>query len=279
MVTTDGSGDSMWNAASHHGDLGLMRVPVAQFTPEVTRVSRDAYRGLEPLTSSYGSAYGLHNRFVGDYLVYGNESGDGNQGVQVFDLNNNRSTRLATTHATARIEPIGSDALIVGNNGSDLVFDAIALNSTPELAGEYTIRGASQGESRSHGFFYLPSGSRTGMLGLPITRGPDYGDWRNLSNTSSAVTFLSVDALHFAPLGELRSSRENAADDHCVASCTDWYGNARPIFWHGRTFALLGYELVEGSLSGGRMDALRRVNMLSATQHNGGTNAFDNLVE
>ena len=39
----------------------------------------------------------------------------------------------------------------------------------------------------------------------------------------------------------------------------DWYGNARPLFLRGRVFALLGYELVEGSLRGGRFVETRRV--------------------
>lgn len=40
----------------------------------------------------------------------------------------------------------------------------------------------------------------------------------------------------------------------------DWYGNARPLFLRGRVFALLGYEIVEGTLDDGRMKELRRVN-------------------
>ena len=46
---------------------------------------------------------------------------------------------------------------------------------------------------------------------------------------------------------------------NCIASCVDWYGNARPIFLGGRVFALMGYELVEGALAGGRISERRRV--------------------
>jgi len=71
-------------------------------------------------------------------------------------------------------------------------------------------------------------------------------------------------------------------DDRCVASCADWYGNARPIFWRSRVFALLGYELVEGSLAGGRMRETRRVDFLR-TQINGASdrsgNVFNNLPD
>ena len=48
-------------------------------------------------------------------------------------------------------------------------------------------------------------------------------------------------------------------DDACRASCVDWYGNARPLFLRGRVFALLGYELVEGSIRAGRISEVRRV--------------------
>jgi hypothetical protein len=49
-------------------------------------------------------------------------------------------------------------------------------------------------------------------------------------------------------------------NDKCRASCVDWYGNARPLFLHGRVFALLGYELVEGQIDDGRIREVRRIN-------------------
>jgi hypothetical protein len=45
----------------------------------------------------------------------------------------------------------------------------------------------------------------------------------------------------------------------------DWYGNARPLFLRGRVFALLGYELVEGTLDDGRLRELRRVTFAPRT--------------
>jgi hypothetical protein len=47
-------------------------------------------------------------------------------------------------------------------------------------------------------------------------------------------------------------------------SCVDWYGNARPIFYKGRVFALLGYELVEADISRGRVRETDRTNLLGA---------------
>ena len=58
--------------------------------------------------------------------------------------------------------------------------------------------------------------------------------------------------------GELEPHTAGATADGCRASCVDWYGNARPLFLRGRPFALLGYELVEGRLDGGRIVERRR---------------------
>jgi hypothetical protein len=170
----------------------------------------------------------------------------------------------------------------VGNEPGGLTFSAVALDETPTLAGRHTVRNAAQGETRSHGFFYLPDGDRRGTLGLPVTAGGDGDGWRQLRGVSSAVMFLGVEGLRFRELGALRSGATAAVDDHCVASCADWYGNARPIFWRNRVFALLGYELVEGDLTGGRVRETRRTDFLRALI-NGATdrsgNVFNNLPD
>lgn len=49
-----------------------------------------------------------------------------------------------------------------------------------------------------------------------------------------------------------------------MASCVDWYGDARPIFLRGRVYALLGYELVEGDAAGERIRETRRVTFAPA---------------
>ena len=68
--------------------------------------------------------------------------------------------------------------------------------------------------------------------------------------SAAAMLFLRRDARRFSPAGELAAQTRGVVDDDCQASCTDWYGNARPIFLGDRVFALLGYELVEGRNAG-----------------------------
>ena len=94
------------------------------------------------------------------------------------------------------------------------------------------------------------------------------------------MLFLREQALDFRLLGSLQS-RGGALDDGCKASCVDWYGNARPIFLGGRVFALLGYELVEGRLSGSgpreQIEERRRVSFAPTAQgQNGRYSPFGN---
>ena len=60
-------------------------------------------------------------------------------------------------------------------------------------------------------------------------------------------------------MGALDSHAKAGVNDECKASWVDWYGNARPIFIGKRVFALLGYELVEGTFTDNRITERRRV--------------------
>ena len=73
------------------------------------------------------------------------------------------------------------------------------------------------------------------------------------------MLFLRRQDSRLFPAGELAAQMQSVSDDGCHASCVDWYGNARPIFLGGRTFALLGYELVEGRLVDSRIREIGRV--------------------
>ena len=97
------------------------------------------------------------------------------------------------------------------------------------------------------------------MLGLPVARPLAYSPSRFLGS-SAAMLFLRREQRRLSPAGELEAHAEKARDDGCIVSCVDWYGNARPIFLGDRTFALLGYELVEGRVSGGRIREVARLN-------------------
>jgi len=261
LVRSQGKGDGMWHAEVAAGGVALMRIPITSFSDGSEVVPSTNYRKLPK-----PQGYAFQNRFVGGHLIYGTGNGWGypqqnsdQWNLFVVDWKRGDSHQMKLPHSVDRIEQMGSDAVIVGTDGKNLLFSSLRLAQWPEIVSTYTRREASQGELRSHGFFYKPDGDETGMLGLPISV-PGRAGYKHLFENSAAILFLRNNSLQFSEVGELGSQPEKAIDDKCRASCVDWYGNARPLFLRGRVFALLGYEIVEGRLDDGRMHELRRVN-------------------
>jgi len=243
LLRESGAGEGMWGAERSHGRLALLRVPLAAFGDGRDAAQHEHYRRLPAPAAGV-----LHNRFVGDWLLWGGASG-------AWALRYAAAApevALHPGHVVERIEAMGEHAVLVGSAGRDLSFSAVRLGRSAALAGRHVQTDARQGETRTHGFFFRATGAEHGLLGLPVARpalerlpGPAH---RRAGAVS--VVFLRQAALDFRLLGELESRDGAVRDDACKASCVDWYGNARPIFLGARVFALLGYELVEGSLLG-----------------------------
>jgi len=259
LVRSEGYGEQMWGSERTAGDVALFRTSLDAFNDGSESASRDSYRNLPSV-----EGYTMQNRFVGSHLLYGSGNGWGRQkkteAANLYAVNwkNGGTSSLYLDHSVDRIEQMGNDAIVVGTNGQDLYFTPISLNRMPIAKQSYIRKNASQGELRSHGFFYKPDGNASGLLGLPIARSGRSG-YRHLVEDSAAVLFIRNDDMTLKQIGELEANNTQAADN-CKASCVDWYGNARPIFLRGRVFALLGYEIVEGRLVDSRMHEVRRVN-------------------
>jgi len=268
LVRSEAKGDGMWAAETAEGDLALMRVSLSSFSDGSVMVPASGYRRLR---KPEGEGETFQNRFIGKYLFYGTGSGWDEpvtttepKDLFVVEWAAHRSYKLDLPHGVDRIEQMGNDAVVIGTDGKDLHFTSIRLGEVPEIASQYARHAASQGETRSHGFFYKPDDENTGILGLPISL-PGRPGYEQLFDSSAAIIFLRNDSLQFREIGELGAQPEKAVDDHCRASCVDWYGNARPLFLRGRVFALLGYEIIEGNLNDGRMNELRRINYATPT--------------
>jgi hypothetical protein len=263
LVRSDADGDGMWHAETTGGRAALLRIPLDSFGDGGDAVPEERYRRLPA-----PSGYTFQNRFVGDYLLYGTGSGWGpaqGGGTTLYAVPwvEGSVTELALPHGVDRIEVMGEDAVVVGSDGQNLHFSAVRLGRRPTLAQRYISAGASQGELRSHGFFYKPDGRDSGILGLPVRSASQPG-FAHLTEGSASILFLRNRPSRFEELGELAAGADGGVDDGCRASCVDWYGNARPLFLRGRIFALLGYEIVEGTMAGGRIREARRISYAPA---------------
>jgi hypothetical protein len=250
LVRSESNGDAMFASESTAGAAALLRVPLSLFSDGVPTASARRYRQLPR-----PDGYAVQNRFVGPWLLYGSGNGyvtnhrGGGQLYAVRYAKEDAPVTIRLEQGVDRIEPMGSDAVVVGSAGTDLVFSPIELGAEARAHDGYVRKNASQGELRSHGFFYKPTSTNgtEGIVGLPIRSDGARGA-RYLLDGSASVLFLKNDSRRLSELGQLRASELRTNHDGCRASCVDWYGNARPIFAKNRVFALMGYELVEGRL-------------------------------
>ena len=259
LVRSDGYGDAMWGPEFAAGDVALFRTSIDKFSDGSEAALDDAYQKLPK-----PEGYTFQNRFVGDYLLYGTGNGWGypeqkdSSHLYAVNWKGGSVSDVKLGHGVDRIEQMGSDAVVIGSNGSDLYFSPISLSDGSRLRKSFIRKNASQGELRSHGFFYKPDGENSGIIGLPIA-GQGRAGYKHLIENSASIIFIRNEGLRFESFGELES-QVTSTNDNCKASCVDWYGNARPIFIHGRVFALLGYEIVEGNLNDGGIQERRRIN-------------------
>jgi hypothetical protein len=253
--------------------LALLDISLSGFAATVRRVPDSAYAALPAIAAGT-----LENRFVGDWLVYGGRSGWSGMPDEDGGATRGRSsliavplarpaeaTRLNLAHNAIRIERAGGDAVVTGyRDSSGLSLSYISLGrGAPRVAATAFLPGRFESEGRSHAFNAWIRADGSGLIGLPTTErvwraGRGWSD-----SESSALSFIAVapdKALTSA--GALAPRRgERTSGYACAVSCVDWYGNSRPIFTGGRVFALMGTDLVEGRMAGGRIGEIGRVDL------------------
>lgn len=259
MLREDGYGDAMWAPESRTGAVALLTLPLDQFSDEPKQVDVTNYASLDQV-----EGYQMRNRFVGNHILYGSDAQWGASAtyepLHIYDVKTAQSSLLDLGHNIERIEVMGTHAVVIGSQGNDLAFSAIELGDEPKVADTYQLKDKAQGEQRSHGFFYKPIDEHKGLLGLPIRS--ENAPWSELTESSASVFYLAVDNNHFKELGSLSSTSQTNVDDNCKASCVDWYGNSRPIFWQDRIFALLGYDLVLGTIVDNAIQEIQRLDFM-----------------
>ena len=269
LVVSEGGGDAMWAPEFAEDASALLTLPISRFAEGRHSVRDEDYRFFPP---SPDNAYRLHNRFVGDYLLFAASTSSWDYGgltlLTIAPLDGRREIRMMLHGATERIEQMGRDALLV-TRGADATFRTIALapdggssarSFSPRVTDTYVLPDFRGAESRSHAFFYQPDPAspdgEQGILGLPVIRQYEQPDLE--FDRAADMAFLRRGNDRLRLMGLLESRPELERDDRCVVSCVDWYGDARPIFIGDRIFALLGYELVEGRPEGRTIREIQR---------------------
>lgn len=252
--------------------LALLDIPLAAFGARIGQVADAAYAPLPAIESGE-----LENRFVGQWLIYGGRQGwssmpEGDNAIAASLVavplsRPSGALRLQLPHNAIRIERAGSDAIVTGyRDRSGLSLSYVHLGERPRLAATTLLRRRYESEGRSHAFGAWVRSDGSGVIGLPTSE----REWRAVrgwsDSESSELSFVTIARdKNLAPAGELGLRRVAASRGYdCEVSCVDWYGNSRPIFTGGRIFALMGTELVEGSLENGRIRELGRLDLTGA---------------
>jgi len=262
LVRSDGGGDWMWNNENSSGEVALLSVPIAWMGDGSRTVGQSRYRRLPSVGTD---AWNFQNRFVNNHILYGGHSYRGGQvsTLVAAGLRGGPVAELRLSHAVERLDQLVEDGVVIGNDPrGGLTFTAVDLRRpAARIGNSFTFPAAQQGENRSQAFFFRPdtADGSSGVLGLPITTQLQ-SQYARFLGSGSSILYLQRQNRLFDMAGRLDADPRGAIDDACVASCVDWYGNARPIFIGNRVFALMGYELVEGRLTRGSIHEVKRVN-------------------
>lgn len=218
-------------------ELALLTIPLRTFGRPLH------WRDYRPLPGAQPGSV----RFIGEqYLLYG----DGSTFVHNIET---AETVVFDEVMPERIDPLGTEAALVSWNETDSLHYAIVdLDDTGHAREMRALNGATSSETRTHGFFFQPD-AQGGSFGMPVVS-------RVNSSTHASVAYFDVRDYRTTLVGSL--SAQERADEECENSCVDWYGNARPIFWGDKVFALLGSELVEGMRENSHITERTRVTLV-----------------
>jgi hypothetical protein len=253
--------DSAWGPETRPA---ILDIPLTQFGPQISKLSESQYEYLPPLQGALNV-----NRFVGSSLLYDDLVDEGDKyraSVWVKNLDSQLPpVRLPVDHMVERIEPVDDVAVAIGTDDqSALGLTSISTGDNPQTGHTMWLHRAVQADERSHSFNFRQDRSLD-VIGFPVIYVPeneryDYY-WPDQANDVHMTYFGLTPDLGFQVLGEFVG--HGTEEDDCKVSCSDWYGDSRPFFIGDQIYALLGYEMVEGYLSGVMLQELSRVDALA----------------
>lgn len=249
----------------------LLRLSDYDFTRSGGRLRHSDYVSLPAFETT-----SLQNRFLGDHLVYAENSGSwwrynrdqhkSESEVFVVEIGDQISVnRSKVEHGVSRLEVLGDDFVLTGyGQGSGLQVSNLDPQ-TANITSTERLHMRSESEGRSHAFNGISEADGSAIFGVPTIVYKDDGGRYPWRSEQSELSFLVRDENGgLNSIGELGMpfGTEHESYD-CNVSCVDWYGNSRPVFLNGRVFALVGTELIEGRVLGDEIRELARVNLTS----------------
>ena len=221
LTMDEGGGDAMWAPErSDEGDMALLHLAASRFGDGGAKVTPADFRALPGV-----EGWERQNRFVGDWLLYA--------GGQIRRDLRKEGGEQAALYAV----PVKGGEVVPLDPGHQvgridiMGRDAIIVGSGGDGALTFTTV-ALDGTPKLASRYAFPAAA-------------EVEDRRRAARDLSLAGTLDA--------------RPGQGDDHCLASCVDWYGNARPVFFGGRIFALMGYELVEGHWQDGKIRETARI--------------------
>ena len=256
--------------------LALIKIPSDEFSRQPIYLDSSAYFEVPSVKEGWDQ----QTRFSDGHVLYGVAQGFWSARNGGADADNmladlvvvpldtpRRAAVLKMPHSVDRIELFGDDALVFGYMpNASFAVSSIALAGPPLRVDTQAMPGVIESEGRSHAFNGFSNDDGSGIFGIPTI---DYAVYQSShwNDIPVDVQFLTTDAhLRLRSADKLAgrpSSELEVGSYECEVSCEDWYGNARPIFFRDRIFALIGLEFIEGTFANGRIAEVARVNLIA----------------
>jgi hypothetical protein len=251
--------------------LEFISFPIREFSDVPAEIGASRVHAMP----SVGAGY-LSTRFSKDYLTYGAGRGwwrvlwsegeleDSHAFVTAPLRHPDQPLVHPLVHSIERVELLGDNVVTFGATADrGLGVTTLDLRSTAKLASTLRLPGVLESEGRSHAFNADVLDDGSAVFGLPTavptgakTRWGS-AELKDAVHFFTATTALDIDTVGLLPGDQLPDNPTY----QCEVSCVDWYGNARPIFYRGRIFALLGREFVEGQIDGGSIREIGRMDL------------------
>ena len=256
-------------------DLAFATIPDSAFGPRFNDAPARAFTAVP----GAGTDWPL-TRFSGDFLVYGEQREylwlneemreTATQTLVLVPLARPAAAhRFSLPFGLLGIEPAGSELILTGyRDRTGLVVMPLLPGSNARLGPTLTLGGRFDGLGSGYARDGRREANGGALLGIPtVPPGVNRfgGDPWSYSYVPADISFLTrTEGGRLEMAGELVSTRRGGPAPGCAVACEDWYWTARPILMDGRTFALVGSELIEGVLDHGRMRELRRLDLATA---------------